>query len=263
MSALLFSLGRGPIPEGTFSVYALIDGSDVKEIFPADSPAQALDRALAISDAPPECGPQLQEAAEARGWTARELRPPELAIRAHLAIRVFAADLFPGIQSHIMAEFFDAAYIFQVAADRDIRQYHFRAAMQGQIGNEPVSETVAAVMNTGPAPSLWVMAESQLARLVEGSVPFQEIDLHSVNFADEPEAVVDALEDAYGLTGLPYPRGQGRFAPTPLDAMLIEKLAALLGVTGHYLSAQSPGMDWNPQLGGELRVRIELLGVAD
>lgn len=265
MSLLVLKLGTGILPEGIFTAYALMNGTALFDMYVASNDDEALQKAAESAHGHAlECEPGLTEAAQRRGYPVRPLTAGEAADRAHCSLSVFAQDTFEGInQPEVLLDFFEAAYVFAYAVQTDTRQWSFIADIRGTVADTTLHERLGVLVNTGVKPSLYAMTEEVHDRLHAGSCKLDDIDCLAVVFEDEPRAVAETLEQPYGLTSVPTPYmlwAKHRWVP---DAVIVEKLAGLMGVIGRHISAGHVGMAWNPRLGGLLEIRLGVRGIAD
>jgi hypothetical protein len=265
MTMLLLKLGTGRLPEGVFTAYALMDGTSLVDIFTSSSDDRAFEKAKELAlGAAVEVEADMAVAAQRRGYPSRALTPGEDADRAHFTLSVFAPEVLEGIeQPGVLLDFFEAAYVFAAAVRRDTRQWSFIVDVRGTIGDVPLNERLGVLVDAGERPEMTTMTEGDIERLLNRAAELEQVGRMGVIFDPEPSVVAAALERAYGLTNVPRPFVGRSNAPQPLTAVDVEKLAALMGATGRHVSAGTMGMDWRPQLGGTLEVRLTVRGIAD
>ncbi len=263
MSVLLVRLGRGVFAEGEVTAYAAIDGQELLDIYTAGSDSDAIAHVRSLSGgASVVCDPGLENAARAAGLPCRPLSDGEAAHRAHFSMFVFAPEMLEGIDPGVLVDYFEASYILQIAAQKDAKQYQFRAELSGRIGDTSVDDEVFVIFNAGPSPRMTVVTRQSFDLLEKGERSFADTDQLSVIFEREPQAMIESLTAAYGLSYVPRPllmREAEEVSPSQIE---VEKLAALMGLSGRFVSANKIGMEWTPSLGGSIVVQFDLLGAA-
>jgi hypothetical protein len=261
MSSLLFvRLGTGDLREGHKTLYAVLDGGTPVDMYTASNPDEGLAMAREIAkDRPVECEDALTDLAHRRRATTRELTPYEKVMKLHIAAPMFEPTTYGKVlDDRAVMDFFEAASAFARTVASDPRDEWFvGATLRGTVAGQTFDRELFLLVLPGQTPGLHILSKADADWVFEHEAQTTDVDHMAITFLRRPQALVELADPAYGLTVIPhvevFEQRQQR-QPNDVD---FEVLAACMAVIARHVAAKAPGIDYTPQMGGELALRLE------